>query len=337
MTLAEIAELIGARVHGNPSRSIEGLATLGSATSQQLSFFVNPKYLSALKDTAAGAVLIKESQLADAPCDALVCDNPYMAFAQLTSHFVAVPTVAEGVHPSAVVDPTARLASGVVIGPRAVIGANVSIGAGSIIHPGTVIEADCQLGEGCVLYANVTLYHGVRAGHRVTLHSGCVIGADGFGFAPSRDGWVKIHQLGGVVIGNDVEIGANTTVDRGALDDTCIGDGVIIDNQVQIAHNVVIGDGTAIAGCTGIAGSTTIGKGCTIAGGAAIAGHLTIADGVHITATTLVSKSLTEKNSYSSGTPLEKSSKWKKNAARFNQLDETVRRVIALEKKLNDK
>jgi UDP-3-O-[3-hydroxymyristoyl] glucosamine N-acyltransferase len=336
MTLAEIAAKIGARVHGDPSKVIEGLATLGSASGRQLSFFVNPRYLNALKSTAAGAVLVKPEHLDDAPCDALVCDSPYMAFATLTALFVAVPDVADGVHPSAVVDPSAELGDGVVVGPRAVIGANVVVGKGTIIHPGSVIEANCSLGEDCVLYANVTLYHNVRIGDRVTLHSGCVIGADGFGFAPSREGWVKIHQLGGVDIGNDVEIGANTTVDRGALDDTCIGNGVIIDNQVQIAHNVVIGDGTAIAGCTGIAGSTTIGKGCTIAGGAAIAGHLTIADGVHITATTLVSKSLNEKNSYSSGTALEKTAKWKKNAARFNQLDDTVRRLNALEKKLNN-
>jgi UDP-3-O-[3-hydroxymyristoyl] glucosamine N-acyltransferase len=337
MTLAEIAEKIGARVHGNPSKVIEGLATLGSANPHQLSFFVNPRYLTALKATSAGAVLVKAEHLSDAPCDALVCDNPYMAFAELTALFVDVPEVGDGVHPSAVVDSSAVLERDVKIGPRAVIGANVVIGKGSVIHPGVVVEANCQLGSECILYANVTLYHGVTLGDRVTLHSGCVIGADGFGFAPSAHGWVKIHQLGGVFIDDDVEIGANTTVDRGALDDTRIGRGVIIDNQVQIAHNVVIGEGTAIAGCTGIAGSTTIGKGCTIAGGAAIAGHLTIADGVHITATTLVSKSLTEKNSYSSGTPLEKTFKWKKNAARFNQLDETVRRLKALEKKLNAK
>lgn len=337
MTLAEIAELIGARVHGDPSRIIEGLATLDSANSRQLSFFVNPRYLNALKTTQAGAVLVKAEQCENAPCDSLVCDNPYMAFAQLTAHFVSVPRVANGVHPTAVIDPSASLAEDVVVGARAVVGANVSVGSGTIIHPGVVIGANCYIGQACLLYPNVTLYHGVILGDRVTLHSGTVIGADGFGFAPSHQGWVKIHQLGGVVIGSDVEIGANTTVDRGALDDTRIGNGVIIDNQVQIAHNVVIGDGTAIAGCTGIAGSTTIGKGCTIAGGAAIAGHLTIADGVHITATTLVSKSLTEKNSYSSGTPLEKTAKWKKNAARFNQLDETVRRLHLLEKKLNDK
>ncbi|MEY3018230.1 MAG: UDP-3-O-(3-hydroxymyristoyl)glucosamine N-acyltransferase [Pseudomonadota bacterium] len=336
MTLAEIAELIGARVHGDPSKVIEGLATLGSATSRHLSFFVNPRYLSELKSTRAGAVLIKADQLGDAPCDALICENPYLAFAMMTGHFVDVPTVTHAVHDSAIVDSTAVLAADVIVGARAVIGANVRVGEGTIIHPGAVIEANCSIGANCVIYANVTLYHGVVIGDRVTLHSGCVIGADGFGFAHSGDRWVKIHQLGGVVIGNDVEIGANTTVDRGALDDTRIGNQVIIDNQVQIAHNVVIGDGTAIAGCTGIAGSTTIGKHCTIAGGAAIAGHLTIADGVHITATTLVSKSLTEKNSYSSGTPLEKTSKWKKNAARFNQLDETVRRFNALEKKLAD-
>jgi len=336
MTLAEIAELIGASIKGDPNRPIAGLATLGSADVQHLSFFVNPRYLDDLKHTRAGAVLVKAEQAEQAPCDALICQHPYLAFAQLTSIFANVPKVAQGVHERACVSSSAVLGDGVVVGPNAVVGDNVHIGAGSIIHPGAIIEANSVLGEDCVIYANATLYHGVVIGDRVTLHAGVVIGADGFGFAPAKSGWTKIHQLGGVRIGNDVEIGANTTVDRGALDDTIIGNGVIIDNQVQIAHNVVIGDYTAIAGCSGVAGSTKIGSRCTIAGRVSIVGHITIADGVHITLGTYVTKSLTDVDSYSSGTPLEKTSQWKKNAARFGQLDKLVRRVSAIEKKFKD-
>jgi UDP-3-O-[3-hydroxymyristoyl] glucosamine N-acyltransferase len=332
MTLAEIAELIGATVVGDSNRIIESLATLGPASEYQLSFFVNPRYLSDLKSTRAGAVLVRQDQLEHAPCDALVCANPYHAFAVLTASFVDVPAVAQGIHPRAFVDPTAHIGEGTHIGANAVVGAHVVIGKSCVIHPGAVIEPYSVLGENCTIYSNVSIYHRVVIGDRVTLHSGVVIGADGFGFAPTQAGWTKIHQLGGVRIGNDVEIGANTTVDRGALDDTVIGNGVIIDNQVQIAHNVVIGDYTAMAGCSGVAGSTKIGSRCTIAGRVSIVGHLTIADGVHISAGTLVSKSLTEVDSYSSGTPLEKTVQWKKNAARFGQLDKMARRITALEK-----
>ena len=321
MTLAEIAEKIGARVHGNPSKVIEGLATLGSANPHQLSFFVNPRYLTALKATSAGAVLVKAEHLSDAPCDALVCDNPYMSFAELTALFVDVPEVGDGVHPSAVVDSSAVLEGDVKIGPRAVIGANVVIGKGSVIHPGVVVEANCQLGSECILYANVTLYHGVTLGDRVTLHSGCVIGADGFGFAPSAHGWVKIHQLGGVFIDDDVEIGANTTVDRGALDDTRIGRGVIIDNQVHIAHNVTIGEGTAIAAKVGIAGSCNIGKRNMIGGMVGIVDHINTADDVIISATSTVNKDLKEPGTYTGIMPISKHSEWKRIALWITKLD----------------
>lgn len=336
MTLAELAELVGAKIVGDPHRSIESLATLGSATEKHLSFFVNPRYINDLKSTCAGAVLVREDQLTNVPCDALVCANPYHAFATLTSVFVDVPVVAEGVHSRASVDPTAVLGEGVQVGANAVIGAHVVIGKNSIIHPGAVIESHAVIGDDCIIYANVSIYHRVVLGDRVTLHSGVVVGADGFGFAPSNAGWTKIHQLGSVKIGCDVEVGANTTIDRGALDDTIIGNGVIIDNQVQIAHNVIIGDYTAIAGCSGVAGSTRIGSRCTIAGRVSIVGHIEIADGVHISAGTLVTKSLTEVDSYSSGTPLEKTTQWKKNAARFGQLDKMARRITALEKNQKD-
>ena len=206
------------------------------------------------------------------------------------------------------------------------MGDNVVIGAGCAIGNDTVI------GSATRLYANVTLYHGVTIGSETILHSGCVIGADGFGFAPTSDGWVKIHQLGGVIIGDRVEIGACSTVDRGALDDTVIADGVIIDNQVQIAHNVRVGENTAIAGCTGIAGSTVIGRNCTIAGAVCIAGHLTIADGVHISAVTFINKSISEAGSYSSGTLAAPTSVWKRNAIRFGQLDRMASRLTAVEK-----
>ncbi len=263
----------------------------------------------------------------------LIVDNPYLSYALLTALFDPAPSVAVGVHESAVIDASAELGSDVCIGANVTIGAGVSIASGTQIGSGCQIGDHCQIGENSCLQANVTLYHGVSVGNRVTLHSGCVIGADGFGFAPSADGWVKIHQIGGVVIGDDVEIGACTTVDRGALDDTVIGRGVIIDNQVQIAHNVQIGENTAIAGCTGIAGSTQIGRNCTIAGAVSIVGHLTIADGVHISVNTLVNKSITQAGSYSSGTVASATKVWRRNAVRFGQLDQMAQRLSELEKR----
>ena len=334
-TLQALSDSLGAVVEGDGQCEVVGINTLQQAQAGELSFLANPAYQRFLSSTKAAAVILKPNQASLYSGNKLLTDNPYLAYAKLSKLFDPAPTPVAGVHPSAVVDGSAK------IGEGASIGANASISAGVVIGANTHIGAGCHVGENTVigessrLYANVTLYHGVSLGNQVTLHSGAVIGGDGFGFAPSPDGWIKIHQIGGVVIGDRVEIGAGTTIDRGALDDTVIGNGVIIDNKVQIAHNVKIGENTAIAGCTGIAGSTTIGRNCTIAGAASIIGHLHIADGVHISVDTLVNKSITEPGSYSSGTVAAPTKLWRKNAVRFGQLDKMATRLSALEKQIS--
>lgn len=331
-TLGEIADRFGLECRGDRSASVAGIATLAAAAPDQLAFLANPKYRRYLDDTRAGAVILSPA-LADGYAGAaLIVADPYLAYARISHLFDTAPPLPPGIHPSAVVAADARIDASAAIGPLAVIGAGVEIGPSCSVGAHTVIGDGSRLGANCRLHARVTLYHGVVVGDGTTIHSGAVIGADGFGFAPGRDGWQKIAQIGGVRIGRNCDIGANTTIDRGALDDTEIGDGVIIDNQVQVAHNVRVGDGTAIAGCVGIAGSTRIGAHCTIAGGAGIAGHLEIGDGVHITAMSLITRSIDRRGSYSSGTGTMESASWRRNAVRFTQLDELHRRVVALEK-----
>lgn len=331
-TLKQLANRIDAQLDGNEECSINGLNTLQLAQPGELSFLANPTYRRYLGNTQASAVILKADAAAGYDGNKLIVDNPYLSYARLTAFFDPAPRVAVGVHPSAVIDPSAELGDDVCIGANVTVGAGAVIASGAQIGAGSQIGEHCQIGENTCLQANVTLYHGVSVGHRVTLHSGCVIGADGFGFAPSATGWVKVHQIGGVVIGDDVEIGACTTIDRGALDDTVIGRGTIIDNQVQIAHNVRIGENTAIAGCTGIAGSTQIGRNCTIAGAVSIVGHLTIADDVHISVNTLVNKSISQAGSYSSGTVALPTKVWRRNTVRFGQLDQIAQRLSRLEK-----
>lgn len=331
-TLRDLAEHLGAHLLGDPLLPISALATLHNARSNELSFIANPAYKKYLSTTKAGALLINTELADDFFGNKLIVNNPYLAYAQLSSLFDFSRKQPTGVHPSAVIGDDCILGNGVAIGANAVIGRGVTLADGVIVGPGSCIGDDTQIGSHTRLAANVSIYHGVSIGANCMLHSGCVIGADGFGFAPNAGGWLKIHQLGGVVIGDDVEIGANTCIDRGALDDTRIGDGVIIDNQIQIGHNVCIGKNTAIAAHTAIAGSTTIGNNCTIAGAVAIAGHLTLADRVHITGKSMVSASITEAGSYSSGTPLAPTKDWRKNAARFRQLDSLATRLIKLER-----
>lgn len=335
-TLQALAEIIGAQVQGDGLCEITGLNTIQDAKPGQLAFLANPNYQKYLSDTCAAAVILKPELAGSYSGNKLLLDNPYLGYARLSALFDRRPQATEAIHPTAVVDPTAEVADGVSIGANAVIEAGVVIGSGSSIGSGTVIGADSRVGCDCVIHANVTVYHGITVGDRVTLHSAVVIGADGFGFAPSSEGWVKIHQLGGVTIGNDVEIGAGTTVDRGALGDTVLASGVILDNQVQIAHNVRIGENTAIAGCTAVAGSTHIGRNCTIAGACGIVGHLMICDGVHVTAMTLVTKSITKPGAYSSGTSMMPSADWRRSAVRFGQLDKLASRVAQLEKLSRD-
>jgi len=334
-TLAEIAEQIGATLVAKDDRqSVSGIGTLDDSNSTQVTFLANPSYRKQLATTNAAAVIVHPDLQDECPVAALVMDNPYIGFAKLSQLFDNLPQQPSGIHPTAVVAESAELAEGISVGANAVIGEFVQLGKDSRIGPGCIIGDHSILGKNCLLHANVVFYHDVVVGNHCIFHSGSVLGADGFGFAPNAGKWQKIAQLGGVRVGNNVEIGANTTVDRGALGHTQIGNDVKLDDQIMIAHNVVIGDGCAMAATSGIAGSTTLGKNCTISGGVGISGHLEITDGVHITAMTLVSKSITEAGAYSSGTAMMPAADWRKSATRFRQLDDLARRLKKLEKNL---
>lgn len=335
--LSEIASLVNGRLIGDGDLTITSLNTLESAVSGQLSFLANKKYLSCLPLTCATAVLVVDQYAGNLPCAAIIVADPYLAFAKLSKlfdwrmPFTAGIDSSSHISDSAKIHATACISSGVVIGEAVIIAAGVYIGAN------TVIGNHCIISENTRIEANVTLYDDVHIAEECLIHSGVVLGADGFGFAPTNQGWVKIYQLGGVRIGRDVEIGAGTTIDRGALEHTYIHDGVKLDNQIQIAHNVVIGEQTAIAGCTAIAGSTRIGRRCTIAGMSGIVGHLTIADNTHVTAMTLISKSVNQPGEVlSSGTGQELHRDWKKNVVRFKQLNEMAKRINTLEQQVKN-
>ncbi len=333
-TLAEVADRIGANVRGDAACTVTGLNTLREARAGELSFLANPAYRQYLDSTSATAVILHPSFADDYAGNALITDNPYLGYALATPLFDCAPILPAGIHTSSVVAVSAKIDDTASIGPLVVVGERVVIGAGSCIGAGAVIGDDSTIGADCHIAANVSISHGIVIGDGVTIHSGAVIGADGFGFAQHEGRWVKIHQLGSVVIGNHVEIGACTTVDRGALGNTVIEDGVILDNHVQIAHNVQIGENTAMASYAGVAGSTVVGKNCIFAARAGSVGHVTLCDGVHLTAAAVLTKSLKEPGSYSSGTMFSKTKDWKKSAVRFNQLDELVSRIRKLEKKL---
>lgn len=331
-SLRHLAEYLQADWSGDPDVSVSGIANLAHAEPHQLAFLSKKQFAAYLNSTRAGIVIVKDDMVAPQGLNLLRVPNPYSAYATVSRLFCRRPPQPRGIHPSAAVDPTAMISPTASIGPGCSIAAEVEIGENTEILPGAVIGAGSRLGANCIIYPNVVIYHGVVLGDRVTVHSNTVIGADGFGFARSGSEWIKIYQLGGVRIGNDVEIGASTTIDRGAIDDTVIGDGVIIDDQVHIAHNCVIGRGTAIAGCTGIAGSTEIGADCTLGGLVAISGHLKIADNVHFNGSTVVTRSISEPGIYSSGTVIQEVHTWRKNAVRFGQLDQWVERIKKLEK-----
>jgi UDP-3-O-[3-hydroxymyristoyl] glucosamine N-acyltransferase len=330
-TLAQLAELLDAKLIGDGQCEITGLAALQNAEPGQLSFLSNPSYVSQLKNSKASAILIDEKYLDSCPCNKLVTRIPYVSFAKATALFDNSPLPPTGVHESASVDASAVLGKNVSISANAVIAANVSLGDDVVIGAGCYVGENVSLGKDCKLHSNVTLYHGVVLGKNVKIHSGSVVGADGFGFAFDGSKSVKIHQLGGVKIGDDVEIGAGSTIDRGALEDTEIGNGVKIDNQVQIGHNCKIGEHTIICGCAGIAGSVTIGKYCIMGGGSGVVGHIAIADKVQVSAMSLVSQSIPEPGMYSTGTIQAKTSQWKRNAIRFQQLDSIAKRLKEIE------
>jgi UDP-3-O-[3-hydroxymyristoyl] glucosamine N-acyltransferase len=335
-SLNELADYVQGRVVGDVTCRINSIGTLTHARPGQITFLNNPRYRRYLTDTQATAVILGEEDVPHCPVNALVVKRPYVAYARLTALFAMQRERSGFIHPSAQVSSDAVVAASARIEANCVISAGCTIGENVRVGPGSVVENNCVIGADSHLLANVTLYHGTQVGQRVTIHAGAVLGSDGFGFANEGGRWIKIHQLGCVRIGDDVEIGANTTIDRGAIEDTIIGNNVILDNLIQIAHNVRIGDGSAMAGCVGVAGSAVIGRNCAIGGGAGILGHLEIADGVTVTAMSLVTKSIKESGVYSSGTPLEPSAQWQKNFARFKQLDEMARRLRALEQEINE-
>src|SRR3989338_3944403 len=332
--LSDIAAQLGGRVLGDAEARISQIATLEKAQSNHISFLTNSKYRTQLAGTQAGAVILGEADADATDLPRIISDNPYAYFARVSALLNPLPEVRPGVHPSAAVGAGAQIDAMASIAAMAVIGEGATIGAFSIIGAGCCIGANAVIGSHARLYPHVVIYHDCVIGDNLIAHSGAVIGSDGFGIAMDEGRWIKIPQIGRVVIGNDVEIGANTTIDRGALDDTVIEDGVKLDNQIQIAHNVRIGANTAIAGCVGIAGSTTIGRYCRIGGSAGILGHLQIADHVEIASFTLIGKSIREAGSYAAIFPVGRAEDWRRNSVHLRHLDDLAGRIKALEKQL---
>ena len=332
-SLGEIVARFGGELRGDPRQRVHGLATLEAARPGQLSFLTHPKYRHQLAYTQATAVILASTAVEACPASVIVTPQPYLYFARVSQWLANTPAPLPGCHPSAVVE--SPLPASVSVGPQAWIGPNVELGDHVVIGAQCRIGADVRIGADSVLYPGVTLYPGCCLGRRALIHAGVVIGADGFGFARDSSGeWVKIAQTGRVLIGDDVEIGANTTIDRGALEDTEIGDGVKLDNQIQVGHNVKIGAHTAMAGCVGIAGSARIGARCTVGGGAIILGHLTIADDVNISSGTLITKSIAQAGSYTGTVPFMPHDEWLQNFSRLRHLDALADKIRALEKRL---
>lgn len=333
-TLSDLQAHLGGEIRGDGGIRLDNVASLENAGPAELSFVVSERYAQAAAASRAGA-LVAPVALADRiNKPLLLVANPHTAFARAVALFHPEPQPAAGVHHSASVDSTAEIAPTATIGPGVVIGARTRIGPGTQIAAGTVVGDDVVIGADCRLYPNVTVYPGCRIGDRVRLHSGCVIGSDGFGLAWADERWLKVPQIGRVRLGSDVEIGANTTIDRGALDDTVIEDGVKIDNLVQVAHNCRIGANTAIAGCARIAGSTTIGRNCLIGGAAMILGHIEIGDRITVSGASFVGKSIREPGTYTSTQPQMPHAEWLRNAAQLRHLADMRERIRRLEKKL---
>ncbi len=332
VTLGQLAELLGAELHGDASVEVSRVSNLETAKPGEISFLSDRKYQACLVNTSASAGLLKPTDLAACQTNALVVKDPYVGFARVAQLLDNSPKPASDIHPSAVIAADAQLGAGVAIGANAVIESGVILADGVLVGPGCFIGKNSRLGKGTRLWANVTIYHDVRIGEACLFQSGAVIGADGFGYANERGEWIKIPQVGGVVIGNRVEIGACTTIDRGAIDDTKIADNVIIDNQCQIAHNVDIGYGTAIAGAATFAGSTKIGKYCIIGGASVFNGHIQVCDQVTVTGMAMVMRSITEPGIYSSGIPAQSNKEWRKMAARVLHIEDMHKRLSKLDK-----
>lgn len=332
-TLGDIAQRFGLRlVGGDPEQRVDGVATLAEAGATQIGFLANPRYRGQLATATAAAIVVRESDVAANLRPSLVAADPYVAFAKVATLFDRQPAAAPGIHASAIVAATARVAAGASIGAFCVVEDGARIDDGAVLGAHCIVGPRCVVGAQSRLVARVTLVQDVTLGRRVLIHPGAVLGADGFGLAFEQGHWIKVPQLGGVVVGDDCEIGANTTIDRGALGDTVLEDDVRLDNQIQIAHNVRIGAHSALAGCSAVAGSATIGRYCLIGGAAGILGHLSIADRVTVTAMSLVTHSIREPGEYSSGTPIQPNKQWRRNAARFKHLDDIARRLGVAEK-----
>ncbi len=334
VTLRELAERFGCELHGDGEIAVSRVGTLSGAGPDAVSFLANPAFRRQLGATRAAAVILEERYRGECPVASLVTPKPYVTYARVAALLAPPRTVEPGVHPSAVVGAGSVLGPGAAVGPQAAIGAGCRIGAGVVVGAGCVIGDGVEIGAESRLAPRVTVLEGARIGERCILHPGVVIGADGFGFAHDGGQWVKIPQTGGVVIGNDVEIGANTTIDRGAIEDTVIEDGVKIDNLVQIAHNVRIGAHTVMAGMSGVAGSTRIGRRCMIAGGAVVSNALEICDDVVITIRSIVTRSIDAPGTYSGALPAEVAPEWRRNAVRFKHLDALAERLRAVERAL---
>lgn len=332
LRLDEIVARLGGALEGDGSVVVSQVATLASAEQGQIAFLANPKYRQQLQVTHASAVIVPPQFAGDTTLPRIVYPNSYLYYARVVALLNPPPARPAGSHPSAVVG--SKVPASASVGENAVIGKNVTIGENVVIYPGCVIGDGVEIGDGSLLYPNVVVYRNCVIGRRAVIQAGAVIGSDGFGFAKDGERWVKIPQIGRVVIGDDVEIGANTSIDRGALDDTVIGNGVKLDNQIQVAHNVVIGDHSALAGCVGVAGSTRIGRRCTVGGAGMIVGHLELADDVHVSAGTMVTKNLRKPGQYTSVFPLEPHEDWLQNAAQIRRLAKLAERFAVLEKKL---
>jgi UDP-3-O-[3-hydroxymyristoyl] glucosamine N-acyltransferase len=329
--LAELAVRYGCELQGDPDATVDRVAALQEAGPGSVAFLANPRYRRHLATTRATAVVLDAASAAACPVAALVARNPYATFARIAQQLHPSPPVAAGVHPSAVVEPGAVVDPTAAVGAHAYVASGATVGPRASIGPGSIVLAGASIGADSLLVARVTVCERTRLGARCIVHPGAVIGADGFGHAPDEGGYVKVPQLGAVVIGDDVDVGCNTTIDRGALGDTVIGNGVKIDNLVQVGHNVRIGEHTVIAACSGISGSAVIGRRCMLGGMVGIVGHLEICDDVAVTGRTMVSSSIRRPGVYSSGLPADEARRFRRNAARFRGLDELARRVRRLE------
>jgi UDP-3-O-[3-hydroxymyristoyl] glucosamine N-acyltransferase len=333
ISLGELATRFGCELIGDPDVEVSGVASLPNADSDSLTFLSNATYKQQLSSTKAAAVILRPEDASDSPVAALLHADPYACYARMAAILYPPPAFEPGIHDSVVVDATAVVSRTACLSPNVVVGERSEIGENVYVGPGTVIGPDCVIGDDCRLIANVTLVRATRIGKRGIVHPGVVLGSDGFGNAMTPEGWAKVPQVGGLVVGDDVEIGTNTAVDCGAVDDTIIENGVRIDNMCHIAHNVRIGAHTAIAAMVGIAGSTTIGKRCMFGGMAGVVGHITICDDVVVLGKGVASKDITEPGIYSAMFPAEPAKEWAKKVARFRRIDSLIDRVKRLEKK----